>query len=94
VEAMAQGKAVVGTRVGGIAEQVIDGETGFTVAARDVDELAEKLQCLIEDRELAKQFGDRGYARYKQNFATTAMLGKTGTLYNRLMKQSAPVILI
>jgi L-malate glycosyltransferase len=93
VEAMAQGKAVVGTKVGGITEQVVDGETGFTVAAKDVDGLAERLQCLIKNRELAKQFGDRGYARYKENFATTAMLEKTGALYKRLLKQSAPVIL-
>jgi L-malate glycosyltransferase len=94
VEAMAQSKAVIGTRVGGIAEQVIDGETGFTVAAKDVDGLAERLQCLIENRELAQQFGDRGYARYRRNFATTAMFEKTGAVYNRLLKQAAPVILL
>jgi L-malate glycosyltransferase len=94
VEAMSQGKAVIGTKVGGISEQVINGETGFTVAAKDVDGLAERLQCLIENRELAKQFGDRGYARYKQNFATSAMLGKTGALYHRLLKQAAPLILL
>jgi L-malate glycosyltransferase len=94
VEAMSQGKAVIGTKVGGIIEQIIDGETGFTVAAKDVDGLAESLRCLIENRELAKQFGDRGYVRYRQNFATPAMLGKTGAVYNRLLKKSAPVILL
>ena len=94
VEAMAQSKAIIGTKVGGITEQVIDGETGFTVAAKDVDGLADRLQCLIENGELAKQFGDRGYVRYRQNFATTAMLEKTGAIYNGLLKQSAPVILL
>jgi L-malate glycosyltransferase len=89
VEAMAQGKAVVGTKVGGIPEQIVDGETGFTVAAKDVDGLADRLLCLIENRELVKQFGDRGYVRYRQNFATAAMLGKTATLYDRLLNQPA-----
>ena len=93
VEAMAQSKAIIGTKVGGITEQVIDGKTGFTVAAKDVDGLADRLQCLIENRELAKQFGDRGYARYRQNFATVSMLDKTATLYDRLLDRIAPVVL-
>lgn len=86
VEAMAQQKAVIGTRVGGIAEQVMDGETGYVIEAKDVDTLAARLNSLIDNQELVKQFGKNGYQKYKQDFTTATMLTETTKLYESLIQ--------
>ncbi|MDX2255960.1 MAG: glycosyltransferase family 4 protein [Pseudanabaenaceae cyanobacterium bins.39] len=80
-EAMSQGKPVVGTCVGGIAEQVSDRQTGFIVMPRDPDALAAKLQVLIDDPALRDRFAQDGYARYQELFALEIMLDKTAQIY-------------
>jgi L-malate glycosyltransferase len=84
-EAMAQQKAVIGTRIGGTVEQVADGETGFIIAARDVDALTEKLQILLDRPELVKEFASNGKKRYEEYFALDRMLITTEKLYNTLL---------
>lgn len=81
-EAMSQGKPVVGTCVGGIAEQVSDCETGFIVNPRDPEQLAAKLRELISDRHLRDRFAKKGYERYRQLFSNEIMLEKTAELYD------------
>ncbi len=85
-EAMSQSKPVVGTRVGGIAEQVSDRETGFIVNPRDPDGLAAKLAELIADQDLRDRFAKNGGDRYRQLFSSEIMLGKTAELYDQLLK--------
>lgn len=80
-EAMTQKKAIVGSNVGGISEQVVDGETGFIVAPKDVDSLMKKLQILIENPELRTQFAEAGYLRYRENFNLEKMLARTAQVY-------------
>jgi glycosyltransferase involved in cell wall biosynthesis len=81
-EAMSQAKPVVGTCVGGIAEQVSDRDTGFIVNPRDPDGLAAKLSELIKDKELRDRFSKNGYERYRQLFSSEIMLEKTAELYD------------
>ncbi len=88
IEAMAQKKAVVGTNIGGINEQVIDGETGFIVPAKDVNQLAEKIDFIIRNSNLIQEFGSNGYQRFKQNFTTEIMLEKTANLYIAIRNDS------
>jgi glycosyltransferase involved in cell wall biosynthesis len=83
-EAMTQKKAVIGSDVGGISEQIIDGQTGFIVPPKDVNRLTEKLQILIENPELRTQFAESGYLRYKENFNLEKMLEKTAQVYESL----------
>jgi glycosyltransferase involved in cell wall biosynthesis len=84
-EAMSQAKPVVGTCVGGIAEQVSDRQTGFIVNPRDPDGLAAKLAELIKDKELRDRFAESGYTRYRELFSSEIMLAKTSDLYNFLI---------
>jgi len=63
LEAMAAKKPVVATRVGGIPEVVVDGETGALVPPRDVEALAEALEKLIVDEGLRYRMGMKGYER-------------------------------
>ena len=84
-EAMAQEKAVIGTSIGGIVEQVADGETGFIIPPQDVDSLAEKLQYLLDRPELVDEFARNGRKRYEDNFTVDRMLIKTESLYSKLL---------
>ena len=60
-QAMAAGKPVVATRVGGVPEMVHDGETGFLVEAGDVATLADRLVALLNDQDLCLRMGKRGH---------------------------------
>jgi L-malate glycosyltransferase len=84
-EAMAQQKAVIGTSIGGIVEQVADGKTGFIIPPQDVDSLAEKMQYLLDRPELVDQFSRNGRKRYEDNFTVDRMLIKTENLYSKLL---------
>jgi glycosyltransferase involved in cell wall biosynthesis len=57
IEAFCRGRAVLGSRVGGIADLVEDGVNGLLVAPEDTNGLAEALVRLLTDRPLAEQLG-------------------------------------
>lgn len=57
VEASCRGRAVVGSRVGGIPDLVRDGETGLLVPPENGDALAEALVRVLSDRALAERLG-------------------------------------
>lgn len=57
VEASAVGMPVVATNVGGLADIVLDGETGYLIAPGDKTELADRLQRLLDDPRLREQLG-------------------------------------
>jgi L-malate glycosyltransferase len=84
-EAMAQQKAVIGTRIGGIVEQVDDAKTGFIVPPKDVDTLAGKMQYLLDRPGLVDEFAQNGRQRYEEYFALDRMLIKTENLYYQLL---------
>jgi glycosyltransferase involved in cell wall biosynthesis len=85
LEAMAAGKPVVATSVGGIPEVVIDGETGILVPASDPDALANAIIRLIEDEELRVKMGNAGRKRVLKHFTIQKMVNKTEQLYQELM---------
>jgi glycosyltransferase involved in cell wall biosynthesis len=68
LEAMAAGLPVVASWVGGVSEQVVDGETGLLVEPGDVEQLAEALAALVGDRELRTRLGAAGRARAERAF--------------------------
>lgn len=78
LEAMATGLPVIGTRTGGIPEMIEDNKTGLLVGVNDPEDLANALQKLLADRELAKSYGGSGRLRCEQLFSiqthTDAML--------------------
>ncbi|HRZ86776.1 MAG TPA: glycosyltransferase family 4 protein [bacterium] len=68
LQALAMGKAVVGTDIGGVAEAVIDGRTGFLVRPRDVDGMTSGVRKLVEDEPLLRSFGAAGRDLVLRNF--------------------------
>lgn len=83
-EAMSLSKPVVASRVGGIPEQIIDGETGLLIPPRDPQALAQALGRLIENSELACQMGRQAYHRYQTHFTFERMLQEHEALYQSL----------
>jgi glycosyltransferase involved in cell wall biosynthesis len=63
LEAQSQRLACVSTRVSGIPELIVDGQTGLLVAPRAPDELAAALTRLISDPSLRRALGDAGFER-------------------------------
>jgi L-malate glycosyltransferase len=85
VEAMSMHKAIVGTNVGGIPEQIVDGETGFVVPAKDAAALADRIHRLISNPELMAHFSRKSYERYQAKFTVQAMLDDTTGLYEGVL---------
>ncbi|OIQ04345.1 MAG: hypothetical protein COZ27_03715 [Candidatus Moranbacteria bacterium CG_4_10_14_3_um_filter_41_65] len=63
LEALASGMPIVATVTGGTEELVGDGENGFYVKQKSPEDLAEKLEKLIEDADMRKRFGEASRAR-------------------------------
>lgn len=75
-EAMALKLPVVGTKVSGIPEAVIDGETGILVEPRSIEDLGAALKSLINDPERRRTMGEAGYKRYLEKFDGEASIRK------------------
>jgi len=68
LEAMAYGRPVVAFDVGGISDWLEDGENGFLIRPGDIAELAEKLELLLTEPNLAEEMGQMGREIVKRNF--------------------------
>lgn len=71
-EAMWKGTPVVGSNVGGIKEQIIDGENGFLVSSPE--QAAERIVQLVRDEELCLSIGEKARERVRENFLMTRLL--------------------
>jgi len=87
LEAMACARPVVCTRVGGLAEAVIDGRTGLVVAPEDAEALAEALRRLHDDRALAARLGAEGPRRVAEGFRAEQMVAAYETLYAEVLEE-------
>lgn len=87
LEAMALGKIVVATDVGGIPEIINHGQTGMLVSCANPIALANSLSFLIESPDLAKTMAENGRKRVKQNFDIVSMVRKYEELYQELLKR-------
>ncbi len=68
LEAMSNGLAVVSTREGAISEIVDDGVTGLLTETYDSEDLANKLERLIRDRDLQRSMGQAGLRKFHQQY--------------------------
>lgn len=68
LEAMAFGKPVIASRIGGIRELIVDGVNGFLVESSNEEELAERIKYLLGNPEICKQMGNRGKEIVQEKF--------------------------
>ncbi|MFC1514776.1 glycosyltransferase [Candidatus Omnitrophota bacterium] len=73
-EALWKGKAVVAGNVGGIPQQVKDGDNGFLVDPHDYKACADKVLTLLKDPKLAQEMGKRAKESVRKNFLTTRLI--------------------
>jgi glycosyltransferase involved in cell wall biosynthesis len=88
LEAAAAGKPVVATRVGGIPEVVVDGQTGFLAQPGDAAGLAERIQQLVDSPTLRAAMGERARERARTHF-TTRPVRELERLYESLCPRPA-----
>jgi glycosyltransferase involved in cell wall biosynthesis len=81
IEAMAAGKPVVATRVGGVPDLVDDGRTGLLVAARDSAALARSLVTLAADPPLRARLGGAARADVQSRFSHDRLVDDIDRLY-------------
>ncbi len=84
LEAMAAGVPVVATRVGGVPEQVVDGETGFLFEPGDPSAAAAAVERILADPDGAARLGDAGRERVRREFGRERMVSETVALYDAL----------
>ena len=85
LEAMAASKPVIATRVGGNAEAVIDGVTGFLVRSGDADALLTPLRVLTTDPSLRREMGAAGRQRILMEFTVEKMIREYEQLYEKVL---------
>jgi glycosyltransferase involved in cell wall biosynthesis len=87
VEAMAASLPVVATNVGGNAEAVQNGVTGFIVPSEDPQALAAAIMQLLSDPVKSATMGAAGKQRVAERFTIDAMMKQTTATYTRLLTQ-------
>ena len=81
LEAMACGKPAVAANVGGCAELIVEGETGFLVAPGDEAALAERIVLLLRDAALRRRLGAAARQRVEREFSVALMVERNEALY-------------
>jgi glycosyltransferase involved in cell wall biosynthesis len=81
LEAMAHGRPVVASAVGGLLDIVVDGETGLLVPPGDVTALRAALERLLGDADLRRRLGEAGRERAREHFAWPAVTDATIAAY-------------
>jgi colanic acid/amylovoran biosynthesis glycosyltransferase len=81
LEAMAHGRPVVATRVGGLLDLVVDGETGIVVPPRDPAALRSALERLLADPDLRRKLGAAGRDRAGTHFSWEKVTDATLAAY-------------
>ncbi|MCL5057638.1 MAG: glycosyltransferase family 4 protein [Actinobacteria bacterium] len=84
LEAMAAGRPVVSTRVGGIPEVIEEGVSGLLVDPGDIEGLARAIAYIAGDEEIARRMGGQGRERVVKHFNSRKMAGDTDSIYNGL----------
>jgi len=84
LEAMALGRPVVASRVGGVPEVVRSGETGVLVEPRDVDGLASQILALLSDAALRERLGEGARQQVRRRYGMMQMVAAVEDHYRQV----------
>lgn len=91
VEAMAYGRPIVATTVGGISEMIEDGVNGLICQPKDPDCLTNKIRMLIEDPILRQKLGRAARSSYEQGpFHPSAVCDCFISIYKQVLREATP----
>lgn len=85
LEAMAAGRPVLATDVGGVGETVVAGETALLVPPRDPEGLARAMRAVLDDPARARRLGAAGQARARQEFDASGMVARVERIYDEVL---------
>lgn len=86
LEAMAAGRPVIASRIGGLPDVVVDADTGLLVPPGDPVALQEALERLLADRDLCDQLGQAGLQRVEQ-FRAGVVIPRIEKIYRMIMTE-------
>ncbi|SDS84649.1 glycosyltransferase [Winogradskyella sediminis] len=86
IEAMSTGTCVVGANNTGIKEIIVPGETGLLFETGNSEDLANKLERLIEDLKYRNKLANAGYIRFLKFYETTHAISRDANFFNKLSK--------
>jgi len=93
LEAMAAGRPVVASAVGGLVESVVDGQTGLLVPPSEPQALADAIGSLIENSRFAHRLGEGGRERVAKHFTVDRMADEVEELYDIITSQNMMPVL-
>ena len=93
LEAMALGKPVIGSRIGGIPEQIDEGKTGLLFEMGNVEELVEKMQVLASDSTLRTAMGRAARERLEKEYSFTQHCRQLTTFYEEVLDREGNICL-
>lgn len=82
IEAMREGKPVIGCSVGGVPEVVSHGVNGMLIDQENVEQLCSAIIMLARDEKLRRQMGEAGRNIFEKNFTADRMAEESEELYN------------
>jgi glycosyltransferase involved in cell wall biosynthesis len=85
-EAMAHGRPVVASAVGGLLDLVVDGETGLLVPPGDVAALRAALESLLGDEALRRRLGEAARERVRTHFSWPSVTDATLAAYEEALR--------
>jgi glycosyltransferase involved in cell wall biosynthesis len=88
LEAMASGKAVIGSNLGGLPEQIEDGASGLLFEPGNAHDLAEKMARLMQDKVLRQDMGRAGRKIIEEKFSLHEHGNKLISIYRQLSNES------
>jgi glycosyltransferase involved in cell wall biosynthesis len=86
VEAMAAGRPIVATNVGGVPDAVREGENGLLVSPKDAAAFATALEQLLANPQRREAMGAAGASRARKEFHARHVVGSLEDLYDRLLR--------
>jgi glycosyltransferase involved in cell wall biosynthesis len=89
LEAMAASLPVVATRVEGVEELVVPGETGVVIPPASVGDLVSGLETILADPDRARAWGNAGFQRVKSQFSWDVTALAYDLLYRRMLEELA-----
>jgi len=88
IEAMACGMPVIGTKVGGIPQQVEDGVNGYLIENNNIREFKEAVLKLITNRRLCRKMGEKNKEMVKAKYDWTKSAGKFLEIYETILTET------
>lgn len=87
IEAMACGKPVIASNIGGLREIIVDGYNGFLVPEKDPEAIAEKIKYIISNPELSKVIGQNARKTVEEKFSTEVAIKKYYNIYKETIEK-------